>query len=73
MRTFDHFVLRRRMRRVQLDLIADTDLVIEPAVHEQAIVGYSENLRPILHRRPLQGGETLTEPPVFGPIEVASA
>jgi hypothetical protein len=25
MRTFDHFVLRRRMRRVHLELIADTD------------------------------------------------
>jgi site-specific DNA recombinase len=71
-RTFDHFVLRRRVPRVHVELVADADLVIEPVVREQAVVGYSENLRPILQRAPLSQADGAV-PPAFAPIEVAHA
>lgn len=45
-RTFRRFVIRRQLRRVHVELIADAQLVIEPEVRETAIDGYSENLRP---------------------------
>jgi hypothetical protein len=55
-RTFDRFVLRRTVPRVHVELIANSRLVIEPVVRQQAIQGYSESLRPILRREPLEAG-----------------
>jgi Recombinase/Recombinase zinc beta ribbon domain len=69
-RTFERFVLRHQAPRVHVELIADSDLVIEPVVREHALAGYSENLRPILHRQPLASGGRPVEPPMFGPIRV---
>jgi site-specific DNA recombinase len=71
-RTFERFVIRRHAPRVHVELVADTQLVIEPVVREQALSGYSENLRPILRRVAL-GASTPgvdEDPPMFGPIEV---
>jgi site-specific DNA recombinase len=74
MRTFDHFVVRRRMPRVHVELIADVDLVIEPIVREHAIAGYSKNLRPILRRQSLTAGDgAKSEPPIFAPIEITAS
>jgi DNA invertase Pin-like site-specific DNA recombinase len=71
-RTFERFVIRRRVPRVHVELVADAQLVIEPVVREHALSGYSENLRPILRREPLADSDrdVRVEPPMFGPIEV---
>jgi hypothetical protein len=53
-RMFEHFVIRRQTQRVNVELIVAPQLVIEPVVRERAIEGYSENLRPILRREPLE-------------------
>ncbi|MGH3338272.1 MAG: hypothetical protein ACRDPL_05520 [Propionibacteriaceae bacterium] len=59
---------------MHVELIADTGLVIEPVVREQAIEGYSENLRPILRREPLgPGSDGQLKPAIFGPIAVEIA
>jgi hypothetical protein len=57
---FDRFVLHRpdspdapRRLEAELGAVGDTGLVIEPIVREQAIEGYSESMRPVLHREPL--------------------
>lgn len=72
-RTFERFVIRRQLERVHVELIADARLVIEPVVRERAVEGYSENLRPILRREPLEqpGGER-DRSSMFGPIEVVA-
>jgi hypothetical protein len=74
-RTFERFVLRFAVRRVHVELIADAGLIIDPVVREQAITGYSENLRPILRRESLNdtGGLLPEGPPMFGPIKVGAA
>jgi site-specific DNA recombinase len=56
-RTFDYFVVRRHVQRVHVELIVEPHLVIEPVVRERAVEGYSENLRPILRREPLEQAE----------------
>jgi hypothetical protein len=53
-RLFDPFVICRQARRVHVELVVEAQLVIEPVVREQAIDGYSENLRPILRREGLE-------------------
>jgi hypothetical protein len=53
-RTFELFVIRRSAERVHVELIVEPQLVIEPVVRERAVEGYSENLRPILRREPLE-------------------
>lgn len=53
-RLFERFVIRRQTERVHVELIVAPRLVIEPIVREQAVEGYSENLRPILRREPLE-------------------
>jgi len=52
-RMFEQFVIRRQSPRVHVELIVAPQLVIEPVVREQAVEGYSENLRPILRREPV--------------------
>ena len=52
-RLFERFVIRHQTERVHVELIVAPRLVIEPIVREQAVEGYSENLRPILRRQPL--------------------
>jgi hypothetical protein len=42
---------------VHVELILESELVIEPVVRERAIESYSDNLRPVLHREPLLQGE----------------
>lgn len=71
-RTFEHFVIRRFIPRIHVELIADACLVIEPVVRDQAIIGYSEKLRPILRRESLTdpGGLRSARPPMFGPIQL---
>jgi DNA invertase Pin-like site-specific DNA recombinase len=73
-RTFVHFVVRRSVPRVHIELIADAGLVIDPVVRDQAITGYSEKLRPILRRESLNdpGGPRSEGPPVFGPIKLGA-
>jgi site-specific DNA recombinase len=53
-RTFESFLIRRRAQRVHVELIVEPELVIEPVVRQRAVQGYSEHLRPILRREPLQ-------------------
>lgn len=71
-RTFERFVIRRQAKRVHIELIADPELVLEPVVREQAVDGYSENLRPILRRQPLERAESERDSgmPLFAPIDV---
>jgi DNA invertase Pin-like site-specific DNA recombinase len=71
-RTFEHFVVRRSVPRVHVELIADAGLVIDPVVRGRAIAGYSEKLRPILRRQSLTdaGSPGPAGPPVFAPIKV---
>jgi DNA invertase Pin-like site-specific DNA recombinase len=71
-RAFEHFVVHREAARVHVELIAGPRLVIEPIVREQAIEGYSQNLRPILRREPLADTKR-DRSAMFGPIEVAAA
>jgi hypothetical protein len=56
-RAFEHFVVHRQAPRIHVETIAGPRLVIEPVVREQAIEGYSQNLRPILRREPLADTE----------------
>jgi len=74
-RTFERFVLRRATRRVHVELIADAGLLIDPVVREQAITGYTENLRPIFRRESLNDAGALRPeaPSMFGPIKVGAA
>jgi hypothetical protein len=74
-RTFEHFIVRPSVPRVHIELIADAGLVIDPVVREQAVAGYTENLRPVLRRESLKeaGGLHLEGPPIFGPIKVGAA
>lgn len=55
--------------------MGDGDLVIEPVVREQVIEGYSDNLRPLLRREPLEQAENnyaagLATYQLFAPIAV---
>ena len=70
-RAFEHFVVHREATRVHVELIAGARVVIEPVVREQAIEGYSENLRPTLRREPLADTER-DRSAMFGPIEVVA-
>ena len=58
-RIFECFVIRRRVKGVHVELawLGEDDLVIEPVVKEQFIEGYSENLRPLVRREPLEQAE----------------
>jgi hypothetical protein len=76
-RTFDAFIVRRRVPRVHVELILESELVIEPVVRERAIEGYSENLRPMLRREPLSQAENnqrvgLPRRQLFGPIPLGA-
>jgi DNA invertase Pin-like site-specific DNA recombinase len=58
---FERFVLHRadseslpRRLHAELSMVGESGFVIEPIVREQAIAGYSESMRPVLHREPLQ-------------------
>jgi hypothetical protein len=52
-------VIRRRVQGVHVELawVGDGDLMIEPVVRKHVIEGYSENLRPLLRREPLDQAE----------------
>jgi hypothetical protein len=75
---FEGFTLHRATsdkapKRVQADLAWLDDYVIEPHVRSQLVEGYSENMTPILRRKPLQGAENnsymgLPLYELFGPI-----
>jgi len=73
-RTFERFELRRAAARIHVELIADAGLIIHPVVREQAITGYTENLRPIFRRESLQaaGAHRAETPSMFSPIKIGA-
>ena len=71
-RTFERFILHRAdspgaPKRLHVELAMAGGFVIEPIVSEQAITGYSESMRPVLRREPL---DEIKERPLFEPILV---
>lgn len=63
-RVFERFVLHRAgspaaptRLHAELAMVGESGFVIEPVVHERAIAGYSESMRPVLHREPLAKAE----------------
>ncbi len=59
-RVFERFVLHRAgspaaptRLHAELAMVGESGFVIEPIVREHAIAGYSESMRPVLHREPL--------------------
>jgi site-specific DNA recombinase len=69
-RTFESFVLRRTAPRVHVELIAEPKLLIEPIVRERAVRGYTEHLRPVLEREPLNQQPPASAETMFGLIKV---
>lgn len=56
-RAFECFVIHRDVQSTHAELAWVGDYMIEPVVREHAVEGYSEGMRPVLRREPLQQAE----------------
>ena len=56
-RAFECFVIHRDAQSTHAELAWVGDYTIEPVVREQAVEGYSDSMRPVLRREPLQQAE----------------
>jgi hypothetical protein len=76
-RAFECFVIHRDVQSTHAELAWVGDYMIEPVVREHAVEGYSEGMRPVLRREPLQQAENnyaVGSPRryLFGPFPVSA-